>query len=253
MNIDDIRTELYKCHLHYNHCEMNFISSQVDTMACFLNLPETYHSAFVIADMHYNPIFYMETNAYIYTCSISCSGKYAIFRTARSPFTDSNKHFFINVEKRELLWGTPTESNSKTVNGYFIDESKRLIFEHHEDYKILYNFEGDFLNKKEWLSNRMTHSDSTFYELIDNACNLMKKYMSGNSETFEEKLIINSLKGAENKGVSSEYQLGIAYKLLGDLYSNLHNNEKALYAYKKGLSFYPKLPIKRIIKNLENQ
>lgn len=104
----------------------------------------------------------------------------------------------------------------------------------------------------EWVTEHPTHIKNPFYALLSWACDLMQDSMMGGTGRVHEKTIIKLIDPAIGTGISSEYQLGNAFKFLGDFYFYISEGEKALYAYRKGLQFYPKLPVKRTVKKLEN-
>ena len=75
----NIQQLLHNERMHSSSNEINFILSHIDTMACFTTLSEPYHGLFAITDMDFNPIYTLETNAYINSCGISDNGEFAIF------------------------------------------------------------------------------------------------------------------------------------------------------------------------------
>ena len=123
--------------------------SHVDTIACFIELPEMYHSLFAITDLSFNPIYTLETAAYINSCSISDDGNYAIFQTAFSPISpdDSEMIWFINVNEEKVLWKKDWPSDWRSVTSLFIDTHIRKIFEEHDrdHFHCEYDFNGNKL------------------------------------------------------------------------------------------------------------
>lgn len=239
-----------------NQKQVSNLANNYD-IACFSSKND-YHSNLYVVSQSYDIKYKCSTDCYIHCCGISDSGRYLIFQTANAPNncrTDGNKHFFVDVINKKQLWSIPTETRFQTIKNYFIDERKCIITENHSDYQVLYDFQGNFINRSEWinwLGNHPGHSDASFYNLLFLACNLMQEAMENGKEIIYEKTIVKLIDSSIEAGIRSEYQLGNTYKLLGDFYFNISEGEKALSAYKKGLQFCPKLPVKRTIKKLEN-
>lgn len=236
--------------------QVSNLASNYD-IACFSS-KEDYHSNLYVVSRKYDIKYHCTTDCYIHRCALSDSGRFLFFQTANSPDahrTDGNKRFFIDVINQKQLWSVPTETIFQSVKNYFIDERKNIIYENHGDFQVSYDFQGNFLNKiewMEWVAEYPAHIRNPFYVLLSWACDLMQDSMMSGTERLHEKTIIKLIDSAIGTGISSEYQLGNAFKLLGDFYFCISEGEKALYAYRKGLQFYPKLPIKRIVKKLEN-
>lgn len=221
-------------------------------MVCFCHSIELYHCIlFVITDQRFVRFKY-ETDCYIHKTAISNSGRFAVFQTANSPdesHKDGHRLFFADAYEGILLWSIVTETKFQTVENYFIDESNETILEFHKDYTVVYDFSGVFMNRMEWIENRVHHSDVTFYELLNLASDLMDENPDSISKLRTAHTLI---KNAISLGIASEYQLGMIYKKLGDCYFAERNGSAALACYKSGLKYYPKLPVKRVIKTLEN-
>lgn len=223
--------------------------------ACFFEDSEPYHSKLYVITRDLKIKYFCRTDCFIHCCGISDTGKYVIFQTANAPDdtrTDGNKRFFVNIEQSEVIWKLPTETKFQTINGYFIDENRETIIEYHADYKVTYDFKGNFLDKYEWLHHRANHADATFYELLSLACELMRTSTKKHLDKTHEQTILNLINSAVKKGILSEYQIANTYKMLGDYYFDAKCGEKALKAYKAGLFYNSKLPVKRIIKKLSN-
>lgn len=234
--------------------DVSNLSNNYD-FACFFADDEPYCSCLYVVTDNLEIKFQCKTDCYIHCCGISATGRYVIFQTANAPDasrSDGNMHFFVDVEQGQILWKMLTETPFRTISNYFIDENKKIIYENHADYHVTYDFNGNFLDKYDWLHSRGKHSDSTFYELLEFANQLLDISIKENLGKMHEHTILYLLNAAVNKGVSSEYQLANTYKLLGDFYFNFGDGMKALDAYKTGVNFYPKLPVKRIIKTLSN-
>lgn len=250
MKLTEIQQLLYnECRNSASHA--NFILSHIDTMACFSTLPSLYHGIFAVTDTHFIPFYYMETTAYIHCCGISNNGNYAIFRTANSPYEDSNKAFFINVQSKTILWKKDLKTSFKSIESFFIDTTKQTITEVHRDYNAIFSFEGDFLNELQWIEKRYKHTDCDPYELLTIALNIFNSITDINIQKNNLKLAIKYLKIAEETPNTSTYQLSLAYHQLGDLYFKFIDGANALKYYKKALALNPNLPIKRTIKILE--
>ena len=221
-------------------------------MVCFCYTVEPYCSdLFVINEQRFVKFKY-STDCLIHKTAISDSGRFIVFQTANSPDAlhhDGHRLFFADADEGILLWSIVTETKFQTVDNYFIDESNETILEFHKDYTVVYDFSGVFLNRMEWIEYRINHSDVTFYELL----NLASKLIDEEPNNILRLQTANSLiQNAISLGIASEYQLGMIYKKLGDCYFAARNGSAALACYKSGLKYYPKLPVKRVIKTLEN-
>ncbi len=252
MKASEIRYLLYN---HYRNCpnyKINFVLSHLDTMACFCNTQTAYHSIIAVTDTEYNPIFFYETNAYAHICGISDDGNYAIFRTANSPNEDGNKAFFIDVRNKSIIWEKALETSFKSINNFFIDTTKQIITEFHDDYNAIFSFNGEFQNKYKWLSERYKHKDSTPYEWAEIASNIIESMKDSDYDKNKLKLAIKYIKAAETNPSMSTHQISLIYRQLGDFYISFSDSINALASYKRALELNPNLPIKRIIHKLEN-
>ena len=252
MEISEVKYLLNNHHKHCSRSEINFILSHIDTMACFCNTQTTYHSIIAVTDLEYNPIFIHETNAYAHICGISDNGNYAIFRTANSSSEDGNKAFFVDVYNRSILWKKALETSFKSITSFYINTNNQTITEIHKDYNAIFSFDGEFLNKDKWLSERYKHEDCNSYELIGIASNILTTLKSSGYEKDKLKLAIKYIKATEADPAMSTYQLSLTYRQLGDCYLAFSDNNNALSSYEKALELNPNLPIKRIIRKLEN-
>lgn len=234
------------------HSASNYSAN--NDFACFVSNGKKLGSYLYVVSNSLEIKFVYETDCNIALCAISLSGKYVVFRTAYAPYdyNDGAMIFFVDVEKKQLLWKKEAEAPVNGITNLFIDEIKNNILEFHKDYTIIYDFNGSCLNKNEWILSRAEHSDATFYTLLGYANNFLNLSINENYDYEYEQTILYFLNGAINKGIASEYQLAQTYKLLGDYYFNLTDGTKALDAYKTGLKYYPKLPVKRVIKTLSD-
>ena len=248
------RQELKEKIIHgyeYRHeHECNYVFSENRTFVCFVRGEEPYECYFCVADNDFNPLFVQEFSAYVNTCGISSSGRYAVAQTANTP-TDQARTMLFDVEAGSLLWSVYAPFNWKSISGYTISDEVGLIVEHHEGYDVHYDFSGVVLNVEDLEANRYTHPDVTPYEL--NA--IAQKYIHDVSrDGYDERAFstaLNSIKKAESFPNMSTYQLSQTSQMLGELYEKICDYDKALEAYQKALELNPKAPVKKKIKELE--
>ena len=110
------------------------------------------------------------------------------------------------------------ETLFKSVESLFIDTDKQTITEVHHDYNAIFSFEGEFLNKLQWLESRYKHTDCSPYELLNIALNTIDSIVDVTMQNDRLKLAIKYLKVAEETPNMSTYQLANAHKAFADLY-----------------------------------
>lgn len=247
----DIKKSLYEYH-KINRFPLNYIMAHNDTFVAFIPSGTEYQSIFIVADANYNPIFTYVTNAYIFICNISDSGKYAACITASTKEInndDGDSLFFFDIENKELLWKEKLKTHCKYIKHLIIDEIQRNILVRCNDFSYTYDFSGVVaFNEQQRIKSKTTSP----YQLNTEINNLIDSMLKDSKkdikllEQIDQKLNII----CKNEKIST-YQLSLTFKNLADLYLSLKENDKALLYYKKGLEYNPKLPIKKLIKSLE--
>lgn len=142
------------------------------------------------------------------------------------------------------------ETLFKSVESLFIDTDKQTITEVHHDYNAIFSFEGEFLNKLQWLESRYKHTDCSPYELLNIALNTIDSIVDVTMQNDRLKLAIKYLKVAEETPNMSTYQLANAHKAFADLYFENGFTGSALQHYQLAQSLYPKIAVKRKLSKL---
>lgn len=233
--------------------ECNFVLSTKNTMAAFIGGNEKYTGIFAILDTDFNIILTINTKAYINSCGISDEGNYAIFNTAHSDTSDSEKCYFIDIVNNKILWKRALKENWKSIQSYHIDEKNQIIYIVHKDYIVEYDFCGELAFPYKFESMKLKLSDYSPYALNDEAVELIKIMLETGIEQQKLNKVIKLLNASENNSKMSRYQLSLTYKLLGDLYAKNKNSAKALTFYNLGLQHNSRLPVKRLISQLADK
>lgn len=239
--------EAYK----YNNRMYNFISSGINTLVGFIN-KEALHSIIAVLDNNFNIITSYETNAFIHSCNISDNGKYIVWQTAFSQNSDSNSIFLFDVSKRKLLWRINAPIHIRYLNGIFVFDAVHIVECRYDDISIKYDFYGNELNPEENYKNMLKSYCVSPYYWNSQALKIIETLDNEFCEDVERE-VIERINAAEKHPEMSKYQLSHTYRKLGDCYLNHGFNEKALNTYKKGIEYYSKLPVKRIIIKLEKE
>jgi len=247
----DIKKTLYE-YQKINRFPLNYIMAHNDTFVAFVPTGTDYQSMLIVADENYNPIFTYITNAYIFICNISDSGKYAACITAsvkEADNDDGNSIFFFDIENKTLLWRKNLKTHCKFIKHLFIDERKHSILVRCNDFSYTYDFNGIVAFNEQQRVKSTTTSPYQLNTEINNSINSMFNNSQKDIKLLAE--INQKLSIICKNEKMSTYQLSLTLKKLGDLYLSFEENEKALSYYKKGLEYNPKLPIKKLIKSLE--
>lgn len=247
----DIKTLLYEYH-KINNFPLNYILAHNDTFAAFIPCGTENQSMFVVADSNYNPIFTYITNAYIFICSISDSGRYAACITASSKELhndDGDSLFFFDIENKKLLWKEKLKTHCKYIKHLFIDELKHSILVRCNDFSYTYDFNGIVAFNEQQRIKSKTISPYQLNSEINTLIDTMAK--NSNKDIALLSQIKQKLNIICNNEKMSSYQISLTLQKLGDLYLSFNDIDNALHYYRKGLEYNPKLPVKKLINNLE--
>ena len=223
--------------------ECNFVLSQISTIAAFDG------DIFAILDMHFCPIFHIKVEAYVAACSLSDNGEWAAFVTAGGPSVDANSVFLVDVFSKNIYKKFDSDVHAKYVNAIYIDTVEEVIHLHCDDLTYQYRFDGQLITNSQFDIKYIQSKTSSSYALTGQAIQMMGALESLYDQHVEQR-ILDRLNAARADPKRSDYQISLAYRRLGDCYLQLALKEKALSAYKVGVTLNPKLGVKRLISNL---
>lgn len=200
---------------------------------------------FLVLDETGNEIFRRIAKANLGTCSISTDGHYAIFETYSSDTEDSNKIFIVDIKSK-------TEISSFDRPFAFIaadidTEQKQIKLIDNSDFEFITDFNGNQLNKKE-LEETILKRGTTLDKLIFLESNYSPNELINKSEY--EGLLIKAL---SDKDASYSYGQDKIHKVLGQLYLERNETEKAIDHWGKALEINPKVGVKKKFDSLVNK
>ena len=253
--MDGLRDKYIRACKYKPSLEQNFVLSHVNTSVGFI---PTAHlkSQISVLDDDFNILFSYDVEAHIGACTISDDGRYIAWQTATSNTEDGDSVFLYDVKNKKLLFKITAKVHIKHIPNLFIEVNTYdlILFCHYNIGDIAYDIHGNIISSK---MNRTEESVRKGlvnpYVLLNEAEEMIQSLNNDfNSETAKlaAKKIDTAIKS--KKGVS-EYQSSSLYKRLADICLSNDNKKQSLLFYKKGLEIYPKLPVKKIIKKLEDE
>jgi hypothetical protein len=228
------------------------------TFALMDNLvwPKNKHLFYVISK-NGNVLLEKESDAFITNTYISENGKYAIFRTSNTKTAkDGYKLFFFNINTKELLF--KMFFDNKWPKPISINEKSKLIIIHHDNkHQYTYNFEGELIDEVSDSNLQSSELDEKKYDDLKNYSlfnqiqidyDILK--CENNKELY--RVLIKPLIRCSTSDISPHTKAK-TFRILGEIYYNLNNNQEAFNSFEQALNLYEKIGVKKLYNKLKKE
>lgn len=233
----------------------NYILSGKDTLVAYIKSDNSMDYYISVLDIYYNPIFTYQSDAYIAACNISSSGDYIVWHTGNSVNYKSNEQnsiFLFNVLDKKLNLKIEAPVSSEFLSGIFVDIQPGVIEIVYGEIVFKYTYNGEPIDYEKSFKKLLKSTYVNPYVWNDQALKIIDALECEFDKGIEDEVLCR-IKAAENNPEMSHDQLSQTYKKLGNCYLKHQLKEKALRAYRKGLSYNDKLGVKKAIKKLEEE
>lgn len=182
-----------------------------------------------------------EFSANLHRNAISATGRFALFQTANSDFTDSNKLFFFDIVSSTLLWEKTCDF--EWPDTYHIAEERCQIdiYYPHMGYFSL-DWEGNLIDRRSYDLQfiKSLTGNRTVYECM--------KRLTSPTHTA----LIDLLKKGINDAATSRNTKAEGYKFLGELFES-QDIKFTSECYEWALHYNPKIGLKKKLSALQQQ
>jgi len=186
-----------------------------------------------------------KTNALIFKCGISPTGRYAVLQTSIGiEPEDGNKLCLFNLESRKLIWKL---TQSWYADSYSIDEEKKVVYLHVGRRRYRYDFQGKFLDAEIGEDNLLEVGSG--YDILNMVETKFKKLNDENADPVDFLKLILPLQTITEREVSDNTYARV-YRMIGEIQLNNGLKKEAATNFEKALSWNPKIGVKKIYINL---
>lgn len=187
-------------------------------------------------------------SANLFNNGISENGKYVVCQCCNSDTDDSNTLYFFDLEKGSLLWKINPEVG--WADSYYFDcEKMELHLIYKEKGIFRYNFNGSFLDKEKWESERINYLSA--FEISDIAKERFKEKKNNMNEGIADEIIL-LFERALGEGLDKyPNEKAIVYRSIGEIKELLGKIPDAIHFYELALEHNEKVGIKRHLKMLK--
>ena len=253
--MDELREKYIRACKFKSSLEQNFVRSHVNTSVGFIGTAPL-ESQISVLDDDFNILLSYDVKAYIGACTISDDGNYIAWQTANSNTDDGNSICLFDVNNNQMMFQIEANVHIKHIVNIFLEtiENGVLLHCHYNTGDITYTSDGNIKTYNiESTEALVSKGLVSAYALLNEA----ELLISTLCDEFHIEISLQASKKIEaaihSKNGVSAYQSAVLYKRLADVLLTNNYKEQALLYYKKGLELNSKLPVKRIVKQLESK